>query len=117
MFAAVSRIMANFRNVNCWFVIYRRCRNRKVANGLQFKLHVFLPRLASTTSVAERRAEDSVQLGEEDYGVLSRDAIPAGSFVCEVNGQYVLEGKFGLESLLYFLYLLICLFYILCRFM
>lgn len=63
---------------------------------------MFLPRLASTSSVAGRRAEDIVQSGEEDYGVLSRDAIPAGSFVCEVHGQYVLEGKFGLEGLLYF---------------
>jgi hypothetical protein len=65
----------------------RRCRNREVAKGLRWGLQVYSPP-ASEESESSQTDED-----EEDYGVITRNKISAGSFVCEITGQYVLKGE------------------------
>lgn len=84
-----------------------RCINRLVGKGLQFQLQVVLrshnqeDEILSRATKASRldrtaeRTRDS-QPAEmqrrEEWGLVALEDVPAGAFICEWAGQYVLGG-------------------------
>ncbi|CAE7722050.1 set-23, partial [Symbiodinium microadriaticum] len=64
----------------------RRCKNRAVSKGVQWRLHVFIPRELVPSTAGLSNGEVSLV-----YGVKTRENIAIGNFVCEMTGQYIFE--------------------------
>ena len=79
----------------------RRCTNRVVEKGLNYRLEVF--RVAQTdknnsdssaSSTSSSSSSAASTQNNNTWGVRTLDFIPQNAFVCEVTGQFLLGSKF-----------------------